>query len=153
MYTREEVKRIKEQFWTAFGQYMGLSLSAEFDKINWINYRTGIKNLHFRMDADKRSAIIMIEMSHADASMRGLMFEQFEAYKSILHDALGEEWIWEQDAENDYGKPIARIYTRISGVNIFQQADWTLLIEFFKPRLKALDAFWCDVKDGFELFK
>lgn len=153
MYTRDEVKRIKEKFWTAFGQYMGLNLSAEFEKINWINYRTGVKHLHFRMDADKRSAIIMIELAHPDAGIRRLMFEQFEAYQTMFKESVGAEWIWEVEAENNYGKEISRIYTTIEGVNIFKEEDWFALIDFFKPRLRALDAFWCDAKYGFDLFK
>lgn len=153
MYSRDEVKRIREQFWTSFGQYMSLNLSAEKEKINWINYRTGIKNLFLKMDADQKSAIIMWEWNQPDLAMRQLMYEQFLQYKRILEDILGEEWIWELEAETEYGKPVSRIYTRLENVNLFNQSDWTSLIEFFKPRLIAMDEFWCDAKYGFELFK
>jgi hypothetical protein len=45
------------------------------------------------------------------------------------------------------------IYTTMEGKSIFKQEDWPDLISFFKPRLMALDEFWCDAQYGFEIFK
>lgn len=55
MYTREQISQLRQEFWTTFGQYMSPVLSAEGGKINWLNYKTGIKHLHFKMDADKKA--------------------------------------------------------------------------------------------------
>jgi len=38
-------------------------------------------------------------------------------------------------------------------VNIFKQEDWPKLISFFKPRIIALDEFWSDAQDSFDLFR
>ena len=35
MYSREEVKKLKEEFWTSFGQFMSPIPSADMEKINW----------------------------------------------------------------------------------------------------------------------
>jgi hypothetical protein len=32
--------------------------SASGQPVNWINYKTGIRNIHFKMDADNTSAVI-----------------------------------------------------------------------------------------------
>ncbi|MCS3554011.1 MULTISPECIES: DUF4268 domain-containing protein [unclassified Sphingobacterium] len=153
MYSREEVKQLKETFWTRFGQYMALNNSADGEKINWVNYRTGIKNLRFKMEADKRLSLIAIEWSHRDLSMRKLMMEQFEEYKNILTAMLGEEWIWDLEVEDEQGKSVSMIYMTMEGKSIFKQEDWPDLISFFKQRLIALDEFWCDAQYGFEIFK
>ena len=77
MYSRAEATQLRQAFWTAFGQYMAPVLSAEGEKVNWPNYKTGIKHVYFRMRADTRTASIGIELTHPDAGIRELFFEQF----------------------------------------------------------------------------
>ncbi|MDM1293211.1 DUF4268 domain-containing protein [Sphingobacterium sp. N143] len=153
MYSREEEKQLKQLFWTKFGQFMALHLSADGDKVNWINYKTGIKHLYFKMDADKKQARIAVIWSHPDAGIRALMAEQFLQYKVILTDILGEEWGWDMEASDAYGKPICQIYQTLDGYSIFKEADWGELISFFKPRMIALDEFWSTAKYAFDIFK
>ncbi|MFA6277828.1 MAG: DUF4268 domain-containing protein, partial [Pedobacter sp.] len=64
MYSKEEASKTRQQFWITFGKYMKPILSAEGLPINWINYKTGIKNIYFRMDAEQHKAIISIEITH-----------------------------------------------------------------------------------------
>jgi hypothetical protein len=153
MYSKDQASQLKQAFWTAFGQYISPQLSAEGMKINWVNYKTGIKHLYFKMHADNSTARIAIEMAHPDAGIQELFFEQFKEYKNILHSTLGEEWDWQLHATDDYGKTISRIYKEIGPVNVFNNNDWPQLISFFKPRIIALDEFWSDAKYGFDALK
>lgn len=132
---------------------MALQPSAEGQRINWINYKTGIKHLAFKMQADKKAAWIGIEISNPDLSIQQLLFEQFEEYKKLLHGILDEEWEWKLYTTDEYGKTVCKIYTVLPDVSIFKQEDWPKLISFFKPRIIALDEFWSDAQYGFELFK
>jgi hypothetical protein len=150
MYSKDEVSQLKQQFWTAFGQYIAPHPSAEGVKINWVNYKTGIKHVYFKMQADKRSAFIAIELTHPDAGIRELYFEQFKEYRNILNAALNETWDWELHVKDENEKTVSRIYKQIDGVSIFNKNDWHALISFFKPRIIALDHFWNDVKYGFD---
>lgn len=132
---------------------MALQPSAEGIKPNWINYRTGIRHLQFKMEAGKQSACIRIEMSDPDTGMQELMFEQFRSLKSMLDAHLQEAWQWELHTLNEQGRVVSRIGICIDGVNVFRQEDWPALISFFKPRMLALDAFWSDAQYGFDLFR
>ncbi|WP_158799678.1 DUF4268 domain-containing protein [Pedobacter sp. L105] len=152
MYTKDETSKLKQAFWTAFGQYIAPQLSAEGQKINWINYRTGIRYLSFKMQADNRSAFIAIELSHPDAGMRDLLFEQFTAFRTLLSTSLNEEWEWQPELTDENFKQVSRIVKSLDHVSIFKQSDWPALISFFKPRIIALDEFWNDARDSFELF-
>ena len=125
-------------------------LSAEGEHINWINYKTGEKDIFFRMNADNKTAGIAIELTHKDESLQALYFDQFMQLKTILHSTLNEEWTWLLHTRDENGKTISRIYTSISNVNIFNREDWRELISFFKPRIIALDEFWSDAKHIFE---
>jgi hypothetical protein len=153
MYTRQEASRLRQEFWTSFGQYMLPIPSAEGEKVAWLNYKTGEKNIYFRMQADNKKASIAIEITHPDTGLQDLYFEQFKELKTILHNTLGEEWIWVLHTTDEYGKIISRIYTELRGVSVFKKEDWPGLISFFKPRIIALDKFWSMVKYGFEALR
>jgi len=152
LYAKDEVTKLKQEFWTTFGQYMALELSNSGLRINWVNYKTGIKHLYFKMEADGKKASIGIEISHPDRSIQELIFEQFKEFKNILTACLNEEWNWELHTTDEYGKTVTKISTSLFGVSIFKREDWPKLIEFLKPRLIALDNFWTDARDSFDLF-
>ncbi|WP_035557467.1 DUF4268 domain-containing protein [Hymenobacter sp. IS2118] len=153
MYSKTEVTQLRQAFWTAFGQYMAPVPSAEGETTNWINYKTGVKHLYFRMQADNRQATIAIELSHPDAGIRELFWEQLLELRLLLHEALGEDWTWEPHATDAHGVPLSRIYRELKPVNLFSRDDWPALISFFKPRMMALDAFWADAQYTFEALK
>ncbi|MBC5992026.1 DUF4268 domain-containing protein [Pontibacter cellulosilyticus] len=150
MYTREQASQLRQAFWTAFGQYIAPHPSADGYKINWANYKTGLKHVYFRMQAEKKVASIGIEITHPDPEIQELFFEQFLELKSLLHEYVGEEWEWDLHTTNSEGKTISRIYKELPGVSVFNQNDWPALISFFKPRIIALDDFWSGAKYSFD---
>ena len=154
MYSKAEATQFRQAFWTAFGQYMAPVPSAEGESTNWINYKTGLKQVYFRLQADHRHATIGIELTHPDAGIRELYWEQFRELKPLLHETLGEPWTWEADAPDAHGRPLSRIYRELQPpANLFDRDDWPALISFFKPRMIALDAFWADEQWSFEALK
>ena len=150
MFSREEASRKKEQFWTAFGRYMSPVPSAEGEKINWVNYHTGLKDVYFRMDVTNKSATISISLEHRDPILRELFFEQFLELRTLLHVTLQEEWEWPRQTQVQERKESSRIYKTLEGVSVFNPDHWSELISFFKPRIITLDEFWADAKYSFE---
>lgn len=149
MFTREESSRLRHEFWTTFGKYMSPVPSAEGLRINWVNYHTGVKDVYFRMDAGKKSAVVAISIDHNDREIQQLFFEQFTEMRDILHQTLGEEWLWQLHGVID-GKVVSRIYKELPDVSVFNKGDWPDLISFFKPRLIALDSFWENARWAFD---
>ena len=150
MYSKQEAAKFRQEFWTAFGLYMSPVLSADGLKINWINYKTGIKDIYFKMDADGEQASVRIVLQHADAQLQQLYFDQFTALKKLFHQAVGEEWEWELHGTNEFGKTVSSISKRLVPVSIFNREDWPKLISFFKPRMIALDEFWSSAQYSFQ---
>jgi hypothetical protein len=149
MFKREEASNIRQEFWTTFGKYMSPIPSAEGLRINWINYRTTIKNVYFRMDVNENKAVISITMEHDDRGIRELYFQQFEELKNLLHTTLKEEWEWQLQTSLEEGREISRIFKTCLNVSVFNKEDWPELISFFKPRMIALDQFWENAKYSF----
>ena len=153
MYKKGEASEIRQAFWTAFGKYMAPLPSADGEDVNWINYKTGIKHLYFRMEADNKCASIAIEMSQTNLDIQEFFFQQFSEFKTILHEFLGEEWNWQLHVQDEQGKTTSRISKELSPINMFNKNDWPAIISFLKPRIIALDRFWSEFKEGFEELK
>ena len=153
MYSRQEASQMKQEFWTVFGQYLQPIPSADGEKVNWVNYKTGDKNIRFRMDADNKMAVISIELIHKDDGIRQLYYDQFSEFRSLFHQVMGEEWYWLPQNSDENGRTRSMVYRQQTGLNIFNKEDWPALISFFKPRLIALDEFWSNVKYQFEILR
>ncbi|HZY81931.1 MAG TPA: DUF4268 domain-containing protein [Cyclobacteriaceae bacterium] len=142
MFTRAESSRIRQEFWTTFGKYMSPIPSSEGHKINWVNYRTGIKDVHFRMETLEARATICISIEHKDAGIRELYFEQLEELKGMFEGVMEEEWEWKKED--------GKVCKELKGVSVLNREDWGELIGFFKERMMRLDRFWVDGRMGFE---
>lgn len=124
--------------------------SAEGLKTNWVNYKTGVKDVRFYMEADGHNAGIGIKLLHSDLDIRQSFFEKFVKLKPFLEQHVQEPWIWDAQHTDAYGKVTALIYTQLQSVNVYNPEHWPSLISFLKPRLIALDAFWSEWKPSFE---
>lgn len=153
MYSKQEASQLRQEFWTSFGQYLTPVLSAEGEKINWINYKTGEKGISFRMQAGNKKAIISIDITQGDEGIRQLYFEQFLQLKNIFANSVKEEWVWLPNMQDENNRTISRIYKELSQVSIYNKSDWPAIISFFKPRIIALDEFWNTVKYSFEALR
>ncbi|PWJ42721.1 DUF4268 domain-containing protein [Sediminitomix flava] len=149
MFSKEEASRIRSEFWTKFGKMLRPYTSGEGKRINWTNYKTGVKNIFFKMDADKKKASIGIYLTHKDPDIQEIFFDQFEEMKTYLHNLLGEEWEWELHSTNEMGQTVSCIYTELHGVNLFRESDHADIYAFLKPRILKLNEFWEDAKDVF----
>jgi len=153
LYSKEQASQIRQEFWTVFGQYISPQPSADGLKVNWINYKTGVKHLSFKMLAGNRSASIAIEISHPDEGIRMLIYEQFLEFRKVFTNIIGEEWEWQPEVRYENGKMISRIGKTLENCSIYRKEDWPDLISFFRPRITRLDEFWSMAQYGFELFK
>jgi len=150
MYTKQDISRQKQAFWTAFGRYMKPVLSADGEEIGWLNYKTGNKHLGFRMDVDTRRAVLSVVLDHPDAKTRQAYYDRLTQLRPIFADTLEEDdWTWQPDTTDEHGRSIGTVHQQLVGVNIFRNEDWPAIISFLKPRIIALDAFWSMVRYQF----
>ena len=149
MYDKGTVKNIKKEFYTSFGRFMGKHRSIYGNKIKWINYNTGIRHLYIRLEADKKSARLCIDLQHKDEEIRALFFEQFLAIKTVFHETMKTEWNWVESKKNETEDEISRIYIEINDINIFDKSTWKKVFKFYEEYLLKFDGFWIEFKDLF----
>jgi deoxyribodipyrimidine photolyase-like uncharacterized protein len=150
MYKKQEISKQKQAFWTAFGRYMKPVLSADGEEVSWLNYKTGNKQVSFKMDVDSRQAQIALLVQHPDTDMLRVYFDRLVQLKGIFADTVEEDdWTWVPDSMDEQGRSVGLIQKRLTGVNIFNNGDWPAIISFLKPRIIALDSFWSVVRYQF----
>ena len=148
MFTRDEAKAWNERFYTLFGVYMRRHEPQAEGARQWLNYRTGVKHLFFRVEASARGAIASIDIQHPDEGMRELFFEQFQEFQKALESHTGP-LIWDNDYSLDNGRLICRIYQKKEEVSLYKEDDWHQIFPFFEKYLLGFDAFWADFREGF----
>jgi hypothetical protein len=151
MYTHEQASQTIHQFWISFGKYMAPLLSAEGEKVNWVNYKTGIRDVYFRLDVTRNEASIAIEILHKEPGRGAKIFNQFVLLKNILEERTGLSWQLEPLYINEQQQVLSRISRRQGAVSIYDKNQWPAIISFLKPGMVSLDAFWCECKIVFEM--
>lgn len=150
MYSKEQLSRLRQRFWTVFGQYMKPVPGANGEPVNWINYKTGIRNIFFRMEAGRDFAMVCIELRHTTEEERLRYFDQLLGLKNLLHQNTGLTFNWQAAVADEHGQVISRISNTLTGVSLQNEGDWPAIISFLKSHIMALDVFWDLVKDAFE---
>jgi hypothetical protein len=151
VYTKEEASTIKQKFWTAFGKYMQPVPSADGEKINWINYKTGIKGISFKLNADNNKATVAIEISLTDTNLQYQYFDIFANFINQFQSLVGKDWKMDKYFVLEHGKEISTIFAELKKTNIYRETEWPTIISFLKQHIIALDIFWKEYKVAFEI--
>jgi hypothetical protein len=143
-------KRIREEFWTRFGQYLALQQSASGERVNWLNYKTGVRQIQLRIEVTDKSARIVILLSEPDLAKQTRLFNQFVADKASLDTC--SETFWHLGSQTKKAEnAVCVLYQELEGVNINLRSDWPAIISFLKPLMICFDQFWTEQKELYQL--
>lgn len=138
MYSREESKKIRQEFWISFGK--------KFPR-KWLLYNTKIKDVTLKFTFTLQKAEVSIDLEHNDVFLRQYYFEKLESLKSILLDEFLPEAVFSEKYELDNGKVISRIYVCKGGVNIHNKQHWEEVQTWLYTNMDALENFFLEYKD------
>lgn len=114
MFSREESKKIRQEFWTGFGK--------EYPQ-KWIMYNTKMKEIQLKFTFDRKYAMVSMDISDEDELVREYYFEKLESLKNILQTEYLSEIIFDKDYEFPEGKIVSRVYTKLDNVSIYNTSD------------------------------
>lgn len=149
MFTKEEKKKLKLEFWSRLEDQMTRLKNPHGSKVHWMNYNTGINHLYFRMEADEKAARLCMDLQFPDNGVREVYWDQFEEFRDLLNDRFKGKLIWLKEFEHENGKTISRVYLEKAEVNINNQKDWDRMHLFLKLSFAKLDEFWDEFSDVF----
>lgn len=142
MYSKEESKKLRVEFWTTFG-----NLSKKKNKKAWILYNTKIKDFSLKFTAEQKYCAVSIDIEHKNTSKRHSFFENMSSLSMLFNEAFENRLVWEKDYYLDNGKVISRIYIEKQDVSIYRKEDWPEMFEFLFTNMKILEGLFVEYKD------
>lgn len=138
MFSKEDSKKIRDDFWTSFGK--------SFPR-QWTLYNTKIKGLSFKFHFDTKSALIAFDIED-DLENRIKYWEKLQSLKSILKEDYIADLIFEEEYLLENGKEISRIYLPLGHkVSIHNKNTWQKVMVFFNKNMSLFEEFFDLYKD------
>ncbi|MDO6759263.1 DUF4268 domain-containing protein [Tamlana sp. 2_MG-2023] len=138
MFSKEESRRLKEEFWTSFGK--------SFPR-KWTLYHTKLKGFSFKFHFDNKSALVALDVED-DLEHRIKYWEKLLALKSILLDDFLPEAIYNEEYILDNEKEISRIFVPLEQkVSIHNKNSWQDVMVFFNEKMGLFEAFYEEYRD------
>jgi len=142
VYTREEEKQLKKEFWEGFGFFCQNHPVLGLRKSKFMLYNTKMKGVEMKFEANREGAFVILELNHPNENERLTKFEQLERYKIIFEEDFPEGLIWDFAYRLESGKTVSRIYSRKDGLDIHRRIQWMEFYRFMaEEMLKLEDAF------------
>ncbi len=138
MYSKEEAKNIRKQFWIFF---------AKRHPRKWLRYNTGIKDFSLKFEFTNGYAIVAIDVESPDEINRAYYFEKLLSLKSLLLEAVSPNLIFDNEYLLESGKVISRVYLKLEGVKINNKNDWPKVFDFLHQYMSKLELFYLEYQD------
>ncbi|MEM5564933.1 DUF4268 domain-containing protein [Psychroserpens sp. AS72] len=141
MFSKEESRLLREEFWTSFGK--------SFPR-KWILYDTKIKGFSFKFHFDTKKALVALDLED-DLENRIKYWEKLQSLKAILVSDYISEVIFEEEYFLENGKEISRVYLPLEQkVSIHNKNTWRDVMVFFNETMNQFELFFEEYRDFLE---
>jgi len=147
MYSKEEAKSIREQFWDRFKTLSTRKRTREKLPGNWILTRTGIKALNLRFHVDRKVAQVGIDLETRNMDKRLELYEKLESVKKVLEETMQGPMHWDIEYIRENGKSVSRIYVERDGIDIYNRETWEDAHRFMYQQMMRLEKFFHEYRD------
>lgn len=138
MFSKEEAKRIREEFWTHFGK--------QYPR-KWILYDTKIKEVQLKFTFTSEYAQVSLDIYSPDEIVRAYYFDKMLSLKNILFTEFLPDAEFKEKYVLPEGKVVSRVYVELKNVNVYRQKDWPAVEEFLYDRMDLLEMFYLEYGD------
>ncbi len=138
MFSKEESKRLRQDFWIAFGKSYPRK---------WILYDTKIKGLALKFHFDLKYAMVSIDIEHHDLETRIILWDKLLSLQSILKDDFISEVQFIDSFILANQKEISRVYVEKKGVSIHNKNTWQETMIFLNNTMEKFEAFFIEYRD------
>ena len=147
MYSKEELKQLKTDFWNQFKVKMQKTRSSNGRRMNWLAYPSEVKNIYIRVDADGKGARLTFDIQGKDEGVRQILWEQLYELKVVMESEMGPEGTWIENTFSSSVPQFNRIIWERTDLNLFKTEDHAEIQNFLADRLIHFDAFYQEFKD------
>lgn len=146
MYSKEEIRQIKTEFWTSFGQFSQLKRERIGYSKKWMLYKTDIKGLELKFDFLEKNAIVTIEIDSKHSKSDDYI-QKIKLLQDELISEEGFELFFESQILKDNFKPVYRIFYEKPKLSYRNKPQWPEIFNFFFDHMMVFEAFINENKD------
>ena len=139
MYSKDELKNLKLEFWESFAAFCEVQPNLRGRKKIWTLYDTKVKGVELKFDANRTGAYVILEVNHKREDLRLEMCERLTWDKDTLEQDFPEGLIWDICFVRDTGKEVARIYVAKEGIDFHRKQDWGEFFTFMASQMYILE--------------
>lgn len=139
MYSKDEIKTLKLEFWESFAAYCEVQPYLKGRKKIWTLYDTKVKGVELKFDVGRNGAYVVLEVNHKWEDSRLEMFERLTWYKETLEADFPEGLVWDICYVRETGKEVSRIYTAKEGIDFHRREHWGEFYSFMASQMYLLE--------------
>ncbi|MEO9570213.1 MAG: DUF4268 domain-containing protein [Polaribacter sp.] len=138
MFSKDEAALMRKEFWTSFGK--------SFPR-KWLLYNTKIKGFSFKFLAERKHAMVCLDIENPDELVNLLYYDQMLSLKSLLETELPEV-IFDDEYLLESGKEIHRIYVPFGKkFSVYNKNSWRDCFEFFVETMEKFELFFYEYEE------
>jgi len=138
MFSKNEAKLLRQEFWTSFGK--------SFPR-DWILYNTNVKGLSFKFHFDTETAYVAFCIDMNPARQQAY-WNQFLFHKTILETDFLPNVKFDECFEVSDKKILSAVYVSIdSKVSIHNKSTWREVMEFLNEIMIKFEAFYTEYEN------
>lgn len=138
MYSRDEMKSLKTDFWEGFALYCEVQPYLYAHK-KWLLYDTKIKGVELKFDVFRYGASVMIEVNHKSEEQRLAMYEKLTWYKESIEKEFEEPLLWNISCLRDSGQQVSRVILSREGLDFHKRTSWGDYYAFMAQNMFRLE--------------
>ena len=139
MFSKEESTSLRKEFWTCFGK--------SFPR-KWVLYNTKIKGLSFKFVANRKNAMICLDIENPDKMANKILFEKILSLQTILKEEYLSEVIFDDSYRLENEKIIHRVYiNHKEKFSIYNKNTWSSCYNFYVEVMPKFELFFLEYKD------
>ena len=140
MFSKEDSKRIREEFWISFGKSF---------PTKWLLYNTKIKDFSFKFYFDTKQAWVSLDIE-GDLEQRIDYWEKLLSLKSVILEDYLPEAQFEEYCLLENGKEISRMLVKLDRkVSIHNKNTWQEVMLFFNNTMPKFELLFEDFREVF----
>jgi hypothetical protein len=148
MYTQEEARQIRKEFWDTFAKRCEIVPELKHRKKKWVLYDTKISGIDLKFEVDRNEALVILEINNRQENRRLQIFEILEKYKRLLEEGFDDGLIWDFCVIRESGQEVCRIYEKMPHADIHRQSQWPNIFNFLIENMLKLEANFMEIRDA-----
>jgi len=150
MYSKDEAKLLRKQFWIVFARRCEIVQELRHKKKKWVLYDTGLSGIDLKFEVSRTEALVMIEINSRQESRRLEIFETLQKYQKFLEEGFSQPLEWDICFVRESGQEVCRIYTVLPNVDFHRQNQWPNIFNFMIDNMLLLENNLMEIKDVLE---